>query len=66
MNERSSLGRAFKRTGTWCVNDVLVILSREETAGRVSVIEAEERVDVPEWTCKRLWRYEGLGDWSVL
>jgi len=28
------------------VNDLFVILSREETAGRVSVIEAEERVDV--------------------
>jgi len=25
------------------VNDLLVILSREETAGRVSMIEAEER-----------------------
>jgi len=40
------------------VNDLFVILSREETAERVSVIEAEERVEVPDWTCKRLWRYE--------
>jgi len=43
---RSSLGRAFQRTGAWWVNDLLVILSRDETAGCVSVIEAEERVDV--------------------
>jgi len=48
------------------VNDLFVILSREETAGRVNVIEAEERVDVQDWTCKRLWRYEGLRNWSVL
>jgi len=67
MNGRltSSLGRAFQRTGAWWVNDLFVILSREETAGRVSVIEAEERVDVLDWTCKRLRRYEGLRDWSV-
>jgi len=48
------------------VNDLFVILSREETAARLSVIEAEERVDVPDWTFNRLWRYEGLRDWSVL
>jgi len=24
------------------------------------------RVDAQDWTCNKLWRYEGLRDWSVL
>jgi len=53
MNDRLTeffrkTGRAFQRIGAWWVNDLFVILSREETAGRVSVIEAEEQVEVPD------------------
>jgi len=34
---RSSFGRAFQRAGAWWVNDLSVILSRDETVGRVRV-----------------------------
>jgi len=44
---RNSCGRAFQRTGAWwCVNDLSVILSREETVGRLRVTVVDERVQV--------------------
>ena len=43
---RSSFGRTFQRTGAVRVNDLSVILSREETVGRLRVTVVEERVRV--------------------
>jgi len=40
---RNSFGRTFQRTGEWRVNDLSVILSREETVGRLRVTVVDER-----------------------
>jgi len=44
---RISFGRAFQRTGEWWVNDLSVILSREETVGRLRVTVVDERCKCP-------------------
>jgi len=62
MNERLT---KFFRKKSVPVNDLSVILSREETVGRVRVTVAEEGVRVSDWTCRRVWRWRAMRDWSV-
>ena len=42
------------------MNELSVILRQERIVGRLRVTVAEERVEVLDWTWRRLWRYEGL------
>jgi len=45
-SDRRSLGRLFQRAEAWQVKDLSVILRRELTGGRYTVITVNERVDV--------------------
>ena len=50
------LSEVYFRELGHCVNDLSVILRREWIAGRLRVMVAEERVEVLDWTWRRLWR----------
>ena len=50
------LSEAYFRELGQCMNDLSVMLKRKWIVGRLRVMVAEERVEVLDWTWRRLWR----------